>query len=216
MDEGAPHALALKRRELLVAAGGAVFLGACRLLSQTRGAETLIGKPHPESFRPVLRALLTTFLPFDHPSFPKVRVETLEAELLQLFPLEDDPELATIPKAMLLLDVCEDFDAPLAPFLDDQRLDLRARHLSDEAIDAAIERAVSSDRSALASYLAQHGDARFVEQNAAAREAYLRLWATSALVARRRIYGGLKAITTITAYSLPAFWSAVGYEGPVL
>ena len=46
------------------------------------------------------------------------------------------------------------------------------------------------------------------------RHGRLRGWARSEHPERRRLYGSLKALVLMPAYSLPELWRAIGYDGP--
>ena len=58
--------------------------------------------------------------------------------------------------------------------------------------------------------------ATFAEMSAGHREAYVALWARSAFVTKRRFYRTSKALICMTAYSMDAFWDAIGYDGPLV
>ena len=196
--------------------GGALFLSACHGLSEVRASRTLIETPHPDAWHPVLRALIPTVLPFEHPAFPPVTVDALFDELEQLFPIESDPAFAALPKALMLFDDCPLFETAPPPFVDDQRVDLAESRVPAAAIDVAVEQAQAYERALWQAYTARFGSARFTAQPLPAQRAYLALYSHSELVARRRFYRGMKALVTITAYSTTPFWKAVGYEGPLL
>jgi hypothetical protein len=205
----------LARRAFLLA-GGALMLEACHTLAGARGTHALIQRPHPDAWQPVLRSLITTVLPFEHPAFPRVSEDALFDELNRLFPIERDPSFKTLPTALMLFDDCALFETPLPPFIDDERLDLARSRVPETERDAAIERAERHEREAWRAYAARFGARRFATQSLEAKRAYLTLWSQSELVMRRRFYRGAKALVTITAYSTRPFWDAVGYEGPLL
>ncbi len=55
----------------------------------------------------------------------------------------------------------------------------------------------------------------FVELDLPAQRDYLRLWALSEFVERRRFYRSVKSMIMATAYSLDVLWQVIGYEGPL-
>jgi hypothetical protein len=203
------------RREF-VAGSAALLVSACGVMTQIRGSDRALSMPPPETWRPVLRALLTGILPFEHVRFPAIDVLALEAQLLSMFPIDQAPEFADVPVALMLFDDCALFGTPLAPFIADERRSLLANRVASSELPAAIERACDSDRRAFHAYLQRFGDAHFVDQTLEARRAYLVLWSGSELSARRRVYRGWKSLATISAYSTAAFWAAIGYDGPLL
>jgi hypothetical protein len=205
----------IARREFVLA-GGALFLEACDTLAGARATHELIQRPHPDVWQPVLRSLITTVLPFEHPAFPRVSEEALFDELNRLFPIASDPGFEALPKALMLFDDCPLFETPPAPFVDDERRDLAQSRVPEAEIDAALEHAERHDREAWRAHSQRFGGARFTTQSLEARRAYFSLWSQSELVTRRRFYRGAKSLVAITAYSTRPFWDAVGYEGPIL
>jgi hypothetical protein len=208
-------AVPIARREFLAGAA-ALLASACGVMAQIRGTERVLSAPPSEAWRPVLRALITSILPFEHARFPALDATSLEQQLLLLFPIGQEPGLVDVPVALMLFDDCALFEAPLAPFIADERQSLRASHVSSSELDAFLQRAATSDRRVFHCYSRQFGDARFVDQPLGAQRAYLALWAGSELIARRRVYRGWKSLVTISAYSTEPFWHAIGYDGPLL
>ena len=166
----------------------------------------VVATPSRAAYRPVLGALISAVLPLEDPRFPQSLTPLeLERVLLELFPLDDDPELVDVPASMMLFDDCELFDREFAPLVHDQR-----SHGADEAA------AAQQDRALFADYAERFGTGRFSLQPLAARRAYLALWSRSGWLARRRIYRGYKALVLISAYSTRALWDSIGYDGPRL
>ena len=203
------------RREFLLGVAGSL-LSACRVMAQIEGTRSLLTVPVASEWLGVLGALVPTILPFEHPRFPAVGREDVEAELRRLFAIDDDPDFATLPRALLLFDDVPAFESPPAPIVDDQVRDLAERGRRGESTGIGIDEALARDRAEWASYESRYGRARFVDQSIEARRAYLSLWSASELLTRRRFYRGAKSLVCITAYSLRPFWEAVGYEGPLL
>lgn len=201
---------AIARREFMWGAG-ATLLAACGVMRQVHNTEILSSAPRTAALRTVLGALITSVLPLEHPQFPKLQAAELEATLLELFPIDRDPELATVRSAVMLFDDCAAFPEPPAPFLRDQRENDRS---ADPAV--AAQRAVAHDRAAFERYARAHGGEHFAQQSLAARRAYLELWGQSALATRRRMYRGFRAWVLISAYSRRELWQVIGYDGPLL
>jgi len=55
---------------------------------------------------------------------------------------------------------------------------------------------------------------RFTRLTRDDQEAYLGGWMTSSLGARRIVFRALKLISALGYYTLPATWTAIGYDGP--
>jgi hypothetical protein len=204
----------LARRDFILGSGAA-FLAACQVMSQVRATDGLIGAPHPDEWHPVLRSLIVTVLPFEHPSFPRVSADDLSDRLRELFGIEEDEDFASFPKALMLFEDCPLFETPAAPFVEDERRDLSMSRVAEGDIDRAVVRAKSRERAAWAAHSARFGQPRFLVQSLDARRAYLALWAESEFITCRRFYRGVKALVMITAYSTQPFWDAVGYDGPL-
>jgi hypothetical protein len=151
--------------------------------------------------RPIVRALVEAVLALDDPDFPAIEVEQIAWGL---------------PPALLL-----SFDqVGLFAVIDAAtRRAERDLLIHDVVPDADIDRVVAekalADRQRLESFLRQFGPLeRFAPAPLAARRAYLRLWARSGFVARRRVYTTLKGLVLMTAYALPELERAVGFERP--
>jgi hypothetical protein len=207
--------LPISRRDF-VAGAAALLTSACGIMGQIRGSERVMSAPTREDWQPVLNALITSILPFEHAQFPAVDSHAIEQQLLQLFPIEHDPEFVDVPLALVIFDDCGLFETPLAPMIADERRSLHASKLSSSELAAATERASDADRHAFHEYVRRHGEGRFVTHDINARRAYLMLWAHSALIARRRLYRAWKSLVMISAYSTTPFWQAIGYDGPLL
>jgi hypothetical protein len=203
------------RRDFLLA-GGLFFLSACRMMAEVRSTDRLIETPHPDAWHPILRGIIITVLPFEHPDFPSISVDEVFAELFRLFRIEDDEDFAALPKGLTLFNDCSLFERPPAPFLDDERRDLALGRMRDADVGAAIACSVRGDQAAWSTFRERYGSLSFLEQALAGRRAYVSLWGASQLITRRRFYRGMKALVNITAYSMPPFWHTVGYEGPLI
>jgi hypothetical protein len=155
-------------------------------------------------------------MPFEHEAFPKVSIASMQHELLRLFPLASDPRYEHVPTALVIFDDVAAFDAPLAPFVEDERVDLALSRIEGDQAQRAIDLAVEKDRVTYAAFHARFGSQRFTQQSLEGALAYLTLWGQSALISRRRVYRGFKSMVAISAYSQVPFWNAVGYEGPLL
>jgi hypothetical protein len=116
----------------------------------------------------------------------------------------------------MLFDDVAAFEAPPAPFVADQRMDLRRSRVPNDAIGNAMAQALLRDYEAWKAYTHEYGTARFIAQSMDGARDYLELWAASEMITRRRFYRGVKALTCVTAYSMRLFWDTVGYEGPLL
>jgi hypothetical protein len=197
-------------------ATAATLLSACRVMARVAGTHDLLAAPTADEWHRVIGALVVTILPFEHPRFPRVAPEAVHAELRRLFRVDDDPDFAMLPRAVMLFDDAPAFEAAPAPFVDDQMHDLAQSRLAPGAIGPAIDTALARDHIAWSAYESRHGRARFVDLPVDSRRAYLSLWSASELVTRRRFYHGAKSLVCVTAYSMRPFWDAVGYEGPLL
>jgi hypothetical protein len=212
-----PSAADLARRDFLLAGALGLLVASCRVMAQVRASDHLVERPEPDVWRPIVGALIVTILPFEHPAFPRgVTPSDIGSQMRTLFRLEDDPDLATLPKALALFDDTAVMPEPPAPFVDDERRDLATSRVPAAEIPRALDAAVSRERSQWQSFERRFGTARFVDHPLEVRRAYFALWSESAFLTRRRFYRGVKALVTISAYSTRPFWQAVGYEGPLL
>ena len=203
------------RRGFLASCGvlAAALSGCSTVFPRTRLGRLAVNDPHPDEYRPVLRALLTTILPFDHPDFPAVRLEDLETRLLDLFPTERTDDYASMQRALIFFESVDLFPRMHVPLVADERDDFGASNVE-------VENRVIADQQAYGGFAREHGigdsERRFTILPPPQRSAYLRLWSHSAFGSKRRFYRSIKSLIMITAFSLPAFWQAIGYTGPVL
>lgn len=201
------------RRDFLASCGALVLaLSGCQaVLSRTRLANLELDDPHPDDYEPVLRALIETILPFDHPRFPRTSVAEIQERLLALFPFEAERRYLVLQKALMVFDRIDLFPLLQTPMVAEERM-------LGHATDAMIAECATQDqrrydefRRTLAS-----GAEFFPSLQPQARAAYLRLWGQSGFNAKQLFYHSAKRLIMVTAYSLNDFWRVIGYAGPLL
>ncbi len=201
------------RRDFVASCGALVLaLSGCQsMLSRTRLAKLELDVPHPDDYEPVLRALIETILPFDHPRFPRISAAEVQGRLLALFPFEEERRYLVLQKALMVFDRVDLFPLLQTPMVAEERTLLHAT-------DATIAERVTQDqrlydefRRTLAS-----GAGSFTALQPQARVAYLRLWGQSGFNGKQLFYHSAKRLVMVTAYSLSDFWRVIGYAGPLL
>ena len=203
------------RRAFLASCGvlAAALSGCSYVFPRTRLGRLAVNDPHPEVYRPVLRALLSTMLPFDHPDFPSVSLDEIEERLLRLFPVERQDDYAAMQRALVFFDAVDLLPQMHVPLVADERNFFGASR-------AEVESYVAEDRRGYDSFVNPHGISdsvqSFISLTLQQRSGYLELWAHSAFGSKRRFYRSIKSLIMITCYSLPAFWQAIQYAVPVL
>lgn len=210
---------AMSRRQFLRAAALLSLMapGCTRLLSGTDFAHRVVNEPHPDQYLPVLRALVRAVLPFDHPGFPALAPERVDAEVLRLFPVHEDDEYVGLRKALVVFDQLELYADVPPPLEDDERDRLREDGVAEERIDRELAARRKRERARLDAFQPRMGGASsFTELPLAPQRAYLRLWSQSDFHVRREFYRGSKTLTMIPLYSMPEVWPAIGYDGPLL
>jgi hypothetical protein len=214
----APDAL-LARREFLRAcvALGAALSTSCRTLAaNTKLAADVVDEPHADRVQPVIDALVRALLPFEDASFP-VRSHAVSRRLLEMFPVHDDPELAGLRRGLVVFDDAALFPERLSLLVDSEHEFLAGgERMSEPEIEHAIDDAFARDAEAFARMRLHAAEDGFARMSLADQRAYLRLWSGSAFALRRRFYRSAKSVVMFAAYSLPALWVAIGYDGPLL
>lgn len=214
-------ALRLSRRE---------FLGSCSVLAlclsgcqsvgpRTRFATRMLVDPPARQYRPVLRGLLHALLPFEHPRFPAVAPERVEARLLDLFPIDAGEQFSAFQRGLLFFD-----DLALFPHLFGPLVRAEQAGRADPEASAAgpwteeVGRLRAEEQERYARFRAGLGGAadRFVELPLDEQRAYLRMWNASGLTAKRQFARSAKSLVMIAAYSMEEMWHAIGYAGPLL
>lgn len=203
-----------------------LFLGACSILGlslaacrsvgpRTSFAARMIADPSEREYRPVLRHLARTILPFEDARFP-VRPEAVERRLLDLFPI-DDGDFLGLQRALTFFDDLDLFPHLFGPLVRaEARADPASRGpgLSEDRVAelrAEEEAMYRRFRSSL-----DGAPRRFTELPREAQRDYLRLWGASGLTTKRQFARSVKSLVMITAYSTDELWDAIGYGGPVL
>jgi len=200
------------RREFLASCGALVLaLSGCQsVLSRTRLASLELDDPHPDDYEPVLRALIETVLPFDHPRFPQISAATIQERFLALFPLEAEQRYLVLQKGLMVFDQLDLFPLLQATIVADGR--------ALEATDALIAQAEAQDQHLYDEFRRERpsDSGAFTALSLPARSAYLRLWGQSAFNAKQLFYHSVKRLIMLTAYSSRDFWHVIGYAGPLL
>jgi hypothetical protein len=210
--------LELSRRNFLQAIGvlGLGALSCTPLLKRARLAHAIINQPHPEDYLPVLRSVMGAVLPFEDPAFPGVSREQVEAVLHQHFPLTA-PSLRSFQWALLVFNEMDLFTQDLGPVIEEEQNRLRTfDELDERASRGVIEGFSAGEATLYAGFVKAHGSpGRFMDAPLPVQRAYLALWGQSNFTIKRQFYGGAKSIILAAAYSLPALWESIGYDGPL-
>ena len=183
------------------------FLASCCVLSL--GANQLFGQAQDfGSFegKAVMGALIRTILPLEHPDFPRLSGDELGARLNTLFAVANDDERKAANRALQLFNRTDMFA--------DMRSVAGDGH-EQSAESRGLERLEHANWIAWRQSHAVNVKA-FVELGLPAQRGYLRLWASSGFVERRRFYRSVKSMIMATAYSLEVLWQTIGYEGPLI
>lgn len=209
-------AAALSRRTFLRSCSAlAVCVAGCgRFSPQTRSAYALLSDPPLAAYRTVLARIIRAILPFEQPEFP-VTAAQVEARLLRLFELEQDPRFLAVQKTLMVFEQTDLF-AELAPV--DAELtvrDARERRLDVATIVADIRR---HDRRLADAFARSRGDGPllFSALGLGQQREYVDLWRRSGFLVKQQFYASARSLVMISAYSMEEVWAAIGYDGPVL
>ena len=209
-------AAALSRRTFLRSCSALALsaAGCARLSPQTRLAYALLSDPPFNAYHTILVGIIRAILPFERREFPATP-DQVEARLLRLFELEQDPRFLVLQKTLMFFEQTDLF-ADLAPV--DAELtarDARERGLDVAAVVSALRQ---QDRRLADAFARSRGDGplsfsalRLVQQ----RE-YFDLWRRSGFLVKQQFYASARSLVMISAYSMEEVWAAIGYEGPLL
>ena len=214
-------AVEIHRRAFLSSCGALVLaLAGCQsVLSRIRLASLELNNPHPDDYEPVLRALIETILPFDHPRFPRISSAEVQARFLALFPLEEEGKYLVLRKGLMVFDQIDLFPVLQTPMVSDERELLDPGGSRRGATDGAIAERVAQDRRLYAEFRRTSFSSAagpFTALQPLQRAAYLRLWGQSGFNSKQLFYHAAKRLVMVAAYSLEDFWQAIGYAGPLL
>jgi hypothetical protein len=207
-----PHSPLVTRRMFLGCCAAIAHSACARLALETRAAHALLTDPAPGDYRPVLDGLIKTVLPFEHPAFPVTALQ-VHTRLLRLFRLETDSRYAAMQRTLQLFDQVDLFAEPMVL----AEAERRARDPGDRALDvpAAISVATREDQALFRRFGKEPRGTTFASLPLSRQRDYFDLWRRSGLMVKRQFHGSARAVVLITAYSMPAVWSAIGYDGPV-
>jgi hypothetical protein len=216
------NAVTVSRRDVLASAplfAAALMRCTHAIADRTRFAEAFIVDPSWQSYRPILRGVITAVLPFGAAGFPPITPEIVEQRLIDLFPLEHELRFLGLQRTIVLfdqLDLFPSFGGPLAQEESKAR-DLVARGIDEKPVMREI---AAADDAAFRTFIRQHAidprTARFHTLPLDTRRAYLRLWENSASIIKRQFYSSMRSVVMVTTYSMDAVWPSIGYAGPLV
>jgi hypothetical protein len=206
----------LARRDFLKACASLALTSCSTLAANTRLAAELTNEPHPDQWGPVLRSLCSALLAFEDKRFP-VSLETVEAQLLAMFPIDQASDFLALRKALIVFDDTALFPQQLAVLVTAERSALAAYDEPTASLTAAqVDQRLASDAQLYAAWRRPDMPSHFSAMPLALQRGYVSLWSQSAWLARRRFYRSCKTLIMVATYSLPASWQCIGYEGPLL
>ena len=208
----------ISRRELLqTAALLALPAAGCTPFSQNIRLAVLAsrGLDAPQRTK-LLSALIQAVLAYDHPDFASGTQQDVAQRLLHYFPLDSDPQLEPLGAALAIFERMDLFVTLPPPMRSAERTLLITEGCAESDVAAAVAKAEADDLRAYDALRRSGLGKRFSEADLKTARAYLALWGHSAFLMRRRIYRAVRSMILVAAYSLPAHWPAIGYDGPIL
>lgn len=213
-----PRGAPISRRELLQTAALLALPGSgCASFSNNvRLAMVAGGGLDRGELAQILRALIAAVLAYDHAEFAAGTQTQVADCVLSFFPIDRDPQLKPLATALAIFDRMELFTALPPPMRTAERKLLASEGVVGAAADAVLAEREAADLRAFHALRPQPGGARFSSAEISLARGYLALWGHSEFLMRRRIYRAVRSMILVAAYSLPAHWPAIGYDGPLL
>jgi hypothetical protein len=182
---------------------------------RARVGEAFVVDPSWESYRPVLRGVVTAVLPFEAAGFPPITPDDVEQRLIALFPLEKELRFLGLQRTIVLFDQLDLFPMMGGPLAQEESKarDLRVRGGDVRRVMSDI---AAVDAAAFTSFAQTHRAARFRDLPLVARRAYFDLWRDSASIVKRQFHDALRSLVMMTTWSMDATWPSIGYAGPLL
>lgn len=206
-------ALSLSRRNFLQACSILAMTAAgCQATGpRTRFAAHMLADPPEREYRPILGGIIRALLPFEHPRFPAIAPETVEARLLDLFPIDTGEQFLSFQRGLLFFD-----DVTLFPYIFGPLVD--AEQVGTANGDSQVGEIERGERARYAVFesLLQARPSRFTPLDPDAQRAYLRMWSVSGVAAKRQFARSAKSLVMVTVYSMEEMWRTIDYEGPLL
>lgn len=185
-------------------------LAGCRSFSaNTRFASALITDPNPDEYQPILKAIINTILPFNHPRFPAITETAVESTLYSYFPIDDNNRFLTLQKSLMFFNETSLFPHSFAPIVNEEK---------NDSPESPIAEKEQHDTLLYQQWFAGiNKDAQlFTELNPPKQKEYLQMWGQSRFRIKRQLYRSVKSLVMIAAYSSNELWETIGYNGPLL
>ena len=109
----------INRRNFLKAIGILGLSGCSPFFPQTRFMHLLTTDPGSSQYNPILRSLIKLILPFDHPNFPDIPIDTIMKNIDIHFPLSDERQ-EPFQRAFMLFNDIQLFKEKLPIIVDEE------------------------------------------------------------------------------------------------
>lgn len=185
-------------------------LAGCRsFTANTRFASAMISDPQPDEYRPVLKAIINTILPFDHPRFPAFTEAAVESTLYSYFPINDDDRFLTLQKSLIFFNETSLFPHSFAPIINEEK---------NDSPESPVAEKENHDKQLYRDCFAElnHDIQLFTDLSSEQQKKYLQMWGQSGFRIKRQLYRSVKSLVMIAAYSSNELWKTIGYDGPLL
>ena len=179
-----------------------------------RSAYALLSDPPFPAYHPVLAGIICAILPFERSEFPVMPAQ-VEARLLRLFELEQDPGFLVLQRTLMFFEQTDLF-AELAPV----DVELTARDARERGLDvAAVVADIRRQDRRLADAFARSrggGPSGFSALRLVQQREFFDLWRRSGFLVKQQFYASARSLVMISAYSMEEVWAAIDYQGPLL
>ena len=172
--------------------------------------------PDPSQYNPILRSLIELILPFEHPNFPDIKIDTIMKNIDIHFPLTEKRQ-EPFQRAFVLFNDIQLFKEKLPIIADEEsKLFQEFEGLRKDKINIKINQILLDDQSLFTNFEKIHGQLEsFLTAPKKAQADYFYLWSQSGFNIKRMFFNSTKGVINACTYCDERVWKVMGYNGPI-
>ena len=155
-------------------------------LPKTRFMHLLTTDPDPSQYNPILRSLVELILPFDHPNFPDITIDTIMKNIDIHFPLTENRQ-EPFQRAFMLFNDIQLFNEKIPLIADEEsKLFEEFENFKKDKISKKINQILLDDQLLFSKFEKKHGRLEsFLMSPKEAQGDYFHLWSQSGFNIKR-------------------------------
>ena len=210
------YSIHITRRSFLKAISILGLSSCSPFLPKTRFMHLLTTDPDSSQYNPILRSLIELILPFEHPNFPDITIDTIMKNIDIHFPLTEERQ-EPFQRAFMLFNDIQLFKEKLPIIADEEsKLFEEFENLKEDKIKKRINQILLNDQLLFSNFEKKHGHLEsFLTSPKEAQGDYFHLWSQSGFNIKRMFFNSTKGVINACTYSDERVWKVMGYNGPI-